>query len=176
MLKRVRICSLSFSRDITDKTVGTLSQRITAQLHALHGLQTHLEGIRDYLGKVAAGKLPINHTILYQLQDILNLLPNLNLEDFTKAFAVKMNDQLLVVYLASLIRAVIALHNLIGNKVTNREAEAKEREGEKAKKDGEKAKKEGKKEGEGKDRKKEDGGSKKDSGSTKDTAKPKPAK
>ena len=139
-----------------------------------------MEGIRDYLGKVASGKLPINHTILYQLQDIFNLLPNLNLEGFTKAFAVKMNDQLLVVYLASLIRSVIALHNLIGNKVTNREAErqeGKEREAEKARKDGDKAKKEGK------DKKKEDGGGKKDGtkdgSGTKDASskdKPKPAK
>ena len=78
-------------------------------------------------------KLPINHQILYQLQDIFNLLPNLNLEEFTKSFAVKTNDQLLIVYVASLIRSVIALHNLIGNKVANREAERLEKEGEKKK-------------------------------------------
>ena len=82
------------------------------------------------------GKLPINHIILYQLQDIFNLLPNLNLEEFTRAFAVKMNDQLLLVYLASLIRSVIALHNLIGNKIANREAEKHDGKKE-AKKDGE---------------------------------------
>ena len=120
------------SRDIQDKTVGTLSQRISGQLLSLHGLQTHLEGIRDYLQKVANRKLPINHQILYHLQDIFNLLPNLNLEEFTKAFAVKTNDQLLVVYLASLIRSVIALHNLIGNKIANHKAEMRlEKEGDK---------------------------------------------
>lgn len=31
--------------------------------------------------------------------------------------AVKTNDQMLVIYLSSLIRSVIALHNLINNKV-----------------------------------------------------------
>ena len=113
--------------------MGTLSQRIAGQIHSLQGLQTHLEGIRDYLEKVAMKKLPINHQILYQLQDIFNLLPNLNLEEFTKSFAVKTNDQLLIVYVASLIRSVIALHNLIGNKVANREAEKLEKEGEKKK-------------------------------------------
>ncbi len=133
-------------RDIQDKTVGTLSQRITGQVHSLHGLQTHLEGIRDYLEKVALGKLPINHAILYQLQDIFNLLPNLNIEEFTKAFAVKMNDQLLVVYVASLIRSVIALHNLIGNKIANHEAERQEGRDRDTKKEKEK---EAKKEGEG---------------------------
>lgn len=141
-------CTCTFSsscRDIQDKTVGTLSQRIAGQIHSLQGLQTHLEGIRDYLEKVAMKKLPINHQILYQLQDIFNLLPNLNLEEFTKSFAVKTNDQLLIVYVASLIRSVIALHNLIGNKVANREAEKLEKEGEK-KKEELKAKKEKEKE------------------------------
>ena len=97
---------------------------------------------------MATKKLPINHQILYQLQDIFNLLPNLNLEEFTRSFAVKTNDQLLVVYVASLIRSVIALHNLIGNKMANREAERQEKEGEK-KKEELKAKKEKEKEAAG---------------------------
>ena len=126
--------------------MGTLSQRISSQLQSLQGLQKHLEHIRDYLQKVVSGKLPMNHTILYQLQDIFNLLPNLHLEEFTTSFAVKTNDQLLLVYLASLIRSVLALHNLIGNKVSNSEAERK---------DGEKAG--GKKDTEGKESEKKAG-------------------
>ena len=38
-------------------------------------------------------------------------------------FQVNTNDQMLVMYIASLIRSVIALHNLINNKLTNKEAE-----------------------------------------------------
>lgn len=106
--------------------MGTLSQQITSQVTSLQGLLNHLEGIRTYLELVATKRLPINHTILYLLQDIFNLLPNLNVDEFSKAFIVKTNDQLLVVYLASLIRAVIALHELIQNKVANREAERQE--------------------------------------------------
>lgn len=60
-------------------------------------------------------------------------------QDFTKAFYLKTNDQMLVVYLASLIRSVVALHNLINNKISNRDAEKKEgqekEEGKKEKKD-----------------------------------------
>ena len=127
-------------RDIQDKTVGTLSQRISGQLQSLYGLQTHLAGIKEYLLKVSKGKLPINHQILYQLQDVFNLLPNLNIEEFTQSFAVKTNDQLLMVYIASLIRSVIALDNLISNKLVISEAE---KEGEKRKEDHKSKKTEG---------------------------------
>lgn len=113
-------------RDIKNLTAGTLSQRITNQLLSLKGLNSRLQDIRDYLDKVATGKLPVNHTIIYQLQDVFNLLPNLSLEEFVKSLSVKTNDQMLVVYVASLVRAVIALHNLINNKVANRDAERDE--------------------------------------------------
>lgn len=66
-------------RDIKDTTVGTLSQRITNQVHGLKGLNSKLLDIRSYLERVAAGKMPINHQIIYQLQDVFNLLPDVNL-------------------------------------------------------------------------------------------------
>lgn len=110
-------------RDIKDASVGTLSTRVTDQLHSLKGLHSRLEEISLYLGKVNQGTLPINHQIVYNLQDIFNLLPNLDIPEFVKAFSVKTNDQLLVVYLSSLVRAVIALHNLINNKIENMKGE-----------------------------------------------------
>ena len=69
------------------------------------------------LPQVVAGVLPINHEIIHNLQDIFNLLPNLNVQSLVTSFSVNANDQLMVLYLASLIRSVIALHNLINNKV-----------------------------------------------------------
>lgn len=48
---------------------------------------------------------------------------------------VKTNDQMLVVYLASLVRSIIALHNLINNKLTNRDAEEGKKDESKEKKE-----------------------------------------
>lgn len=110
-------------RDIHNVTVGTLSQRITNQLQGVKGLGEKLLEIKNYLDKVSCGALPINHAIIYNLQDIFNLLPDVNLGEFSKAFYLKTNDQMLIVYLSCLIRSVIALHNLINNKVKTREAE-----------------------------------------------------
>ncbi|CCF54699.1 hypothetical protein NDA11_001866 [Ustilago hordei] len=112
-------------RDIRDTTaVGTLSTRVSSQLSSLRGLQSRLLEIRDYLQAVVEGKLPVNHQIIYDLQDIFNLLPDLDKNsEAAKSFAVDNNDRLLVVYLSSLIRAVIALHGLISNRRENEKGE-----------------------------------------------------
>ncbi|KAH9447445.1 hypothetical protein Pst134EA_029481 [Puccinia striiformis f. sp. tritici] len=114
-------------RDIKDLSTGTLSTRVTGRLNSLRALQARLGEISEYLEGVLAGKLPVNHQIIYNLQDIFNLLPNVDLSppsstganDRSKPLTVVTNDQLLVVYLSSLIRAVIALHGLVNNKLEN---------------------------------------------------------
>ena len=59
---------------------------------------------------------------------------------------------MLVVYLAALVRSIIALHNLINNKLTNRESEKKEIS---SKKDESKEKKDKEKDSKDKDKEKE---------------------
>ncbi|KAG8961463.1 proteasome regulatory particle subunit [Tulasnella sp. 419] len=110
-------------RDIKHSTTTTLSTRVSEQLASLRGLQSRILEIRDYLRSVARGDLPINHQIIYHLQDALNLLPDLEDPTKTKAFTTDTNDQLLVVYLSSLLRSVIALHALVDNKAENGKAE-----------------------------------------------------
>jgi 26S proteasome regulatory subunit N8 len=108
-------------RDVKNLSVGTLSSRVTDQLSSLRGLSTRLGDIKEYLEQVVAGTLPVNHQIIYNLQDIFNLLPNLDAaargfddaDGGKRPFTVATNDQLLVMYLSSLIRAVIALHDLV---------------------------------------------------------------
>ena len=146
-------------RDIKDTTLGTLSQRVTNQLMGLKGLNSQIRQIRNYLDQVVAGKLPINHNIIYLLQDIFNLLPDSTSESFIKSSFVKTNDQMLVVYLASLVRSVVALHNLINNKITNRDTEKKESQSKDTKKDA----KDGSKDDKEKDGKEAKDGEKKDS-------------
>ncbi|KAF9651498.1 Mov34-domain-containing protein [Thelephora ganbajun] len=127
-------------RDIKDSTTTTLSTRVAEQLASLRGLQSRLTDIRNYLQDVARGKMPVNHQIVYNLQDALNLLPDLNNSVITQSFSSTTNDELLVVYLSSLMRAVIALHALVDNKATIGGAELEESEEKKEKKEGEKEK------------------------------------
>ncbi|CAO1632895.1 unnamed protein product [Parajaminaea phylloscopi] len=109
-------------RDIRDTTqVGTLSERVGNQVAALKGLHSRLREIALYLDDVLAGKLPLNHQIVYKLQDCFNLLPDLDSEDMKRAMSHAQNDQSLVVYLSSLIRGVVALHALVDNRKANAE-------------------------------------------------------
>ena len=57
---------------------------------------------------------------------MFNLLPDVTRPDLVNSLSVKTNDQMLVVYLASLVRSIIALHNLINNKLSNTDAERRE--------------------------------------------------
>jgi len=118
-------------RDIKDSTTTTLATRVTEQLSSLRGLQSRVSDIQKYLVEVAAGTMPVNHQIIYHLQDALNLLPDLTDPSTTQSFASSTNDQMLVVYLSSLLRAVIALHALVDNKTTIGKAELEEGEKEK---------------------------------------------
>jgi len=82
--------------------------------------------------------MPVNHQIIYNLQDALNLLPDLNNSVLTQSFSSTTNDELLVVYLSSLMRAVIALHTLVDNKASIGRAELGESEEKEEKAEGEK--------------------------------------
>ncbi|KAI9445907.1 JAB1/Mov34/MPN/PAD-1 ubiquitin protease-domain-containing protein [Lactarius indigo] len=84
-------------RDIKDSTTTTLATRVSEQLAATSSTSR-------------AGAAPVNHQVVYLLQDAFNLLPDLADPALTTGFASTTNDALLVVYLSSLLRAVIALH------------------------------------------------------------------
>lgn len=157
-------------RDIRDVAAGTLSTRITSQLQSLQGLHLRLQDIGRYLQKVLDGDLPVNHAILGNLQDVFNLLPNLSTPksnskdlpsvngvvnasvgvsggttentELARAMSIKTNDQLMAIYLSSLIRAITAFHDLIENKIQNKRTQ----EDEDARKDEDKKDKEIKKE------------------------------
>jgi len=105
-------------RDIRDTTaMDSLTARVAQQLASLYGLHRRLMDIRDYLMAVTRGEMPVNHEIVYELQNIFNFLPDLDNPETARSFRVTNNDRLLLVYLSSLIRSVIALHALVNNRL-----------------------------------------------------------
>ena len=114
-------------RDLRDTTTTSLAEEVSAKMTSLKGLEKRLRQIHTYLSNVADGRIPPNPQIIYNIQDMFNLAPNLKVEQLVRSFAVKNNDNMLVIYLSSLVRAIIALNNLIDNKIMNNKAEARER-------------------------------------------------
>eukprot|EP00536_Pseudo-nitzschia_multiseries_P011604 jgi/Psemu1/206303/e_gw1.405.33.1 len=104
-------------RDINDPTVSTVASLIKGKIAGLATLAEKLVECKDYLEACVRGDQKVNPDIVANLQNILNLLPNLNTEEMVRSILIKTNDMQLAIYLAALIRSVIALHDLINNRI-----------------------------------------------------------
>ena len=115
----------------------------------MSALTEKLVEMKDYLEAVVEGRMKANQEIVANMQTILNLLPNLNVDELVKSMLIKTNDMHMVIYLSALIRSVIALHDLVNNKIKYNLEGSEEVEDKKAAAD---------KGGKGEEEKKEDDG------------------
>lgn len=125
-------------RDIKNASASTLAVRVGDKISALKGLNERLKDIAKYLHDVVAGKLPVNKEILYQLQEIFNLLPDQDSQELVQSFTMETNDMMLALYVGGMLRSTVALHNLINNKIKNRKLKEQKNDGNKKKKEEEK--------------------------------------
>jgi 26S proteasome regulatory subunit N8 len=132
-------------KDINDPNrIGSASKIINDKEQSLKALIKKLTEIKEYLTKVISGKIPVNAQIIYNIQEIFNLLPNFDIESLIKAMSIQTNNNYLVLYLSWLVKTVVALHKLINNKIAIKEEEnlakenLKKEEEEKKKKEKEK--------------------------------------
>eukprot|EP00932_Pfiesteria_piscicida_P016783 SRR837773.3691.p2 GENE.SRR837773.3691~~SRR837773.3691.p2 ORF type:complete len:266 (+),score=174.90 SRR837773.3691:47-799(+) len=134
-------------RDIKNASASTLAVRVGDKISALKALTARLKDISSYLQEVVKGNLPMNKEIIYQLQEIFNLLPDQDSDELVRSLAMESNDMMLALYLGSMLRSTVALHTLINNKIKNKKLkeqksednkkakEEKSKEAEKAKED-----------------------------------------
>ncbi|CAD7950628.1 unnamed protein product [Amoebophrya sp. A25] len=137
-------------RDISNRATSTLAAKVGDKSRALKTLIGKLGEIKEYLQLVHDGKYPYNAAILEKLQNIFNDLPEIaDAPDMVEYCAHESNDQYLGIYVGTVLRSILALHNLVQNKIHSKkfreeqaeEAEKKKAEKEKAEK--EKAEKDG---------------------------------
>lgn len=56
---------------------------------------------------------------------MIYLMPNLNSEEFKEAYTIKNNDLSFSIYVGNVVRSIIALHDLINNKLEIKDKENK---------------------------------------------------
>jgi 26S proteasome regulatory subunit N8 len=125
-------------RDINDPTISTVASLIQSKLSGLVTLAEKLVQASEYLTACQAQGITANPTIVANLQTIWNLLPNLD-DAAVRSMMVKTNDMHMAIYLGALIRSVMALHDLVNNKIRhgvgNDELENGDDDGEEKKED-----------------------------------------
>jgi len=141
-------------RDMKTFSSSSLATRVQEKTTSLKCLVDKIKMLSEYLAAVQSGKLPANHAIIANIQDIFNRLPDTASEEVIKAFAIGTNDMALALYIANLLRTTIALHNLINTKIPKEETPEEKKKREKEEKE-KKEKEEKEKENE-KDEKKEE--------------------
>jgi len=67
--------------------------------------------INEYLQKIENGTVFPNNQIIFNLQEILNMMPKLDEDKKLKAFQSKTNDNYFTIYVSSIVRSIIALHD-----------------------------------------------------------------
>jgi len=113
-------------RDLRNASTSTLATQVGDKLAALKRFVSKLKDIAEYLQDVVEGKLHPHPKILYNLQSMFNLLPDLDRNNLHQAFSLHNNDTMLAMYLGSVVRSIMALHDVINNKLDNkRKAEEK---------------------------------------------------
>ena len=143
-------------KDINDPNrVGSVSKIINDKEQSLRALIKKLTEIKTYLSNVIGGKIPVNSQVIYNIQEIFNLLPNFDNESIIKAMSIQTNNNYLVLYLSWLAKTVVALHKLINNKIAIKEEENMAKENDKKEKEKKEKEKENEKDKK-KDNKKED--------------------
>ena len=111
-------------KDINDPNrIGSASKIINDKEQSLRALIKKLVDIKTYLINIISGKIPVNAQIIYNIQEIFNLLPNFDTESLIKAMSIQTNNNYLVLYLSWLVKTVVALHKLINNKIAIKEEE-----------------------------------------------------
>jgi len=107
-------------RDVQDQEhVPTLTEELRQKKTGLAILKERVQLIRKYLVEVKEGKMPINQDILYLLQELFNIMPDVNNPTLKASIIKTNNDQTLSIYVASIVQAVLSLDQVITNRAEN---------------------------------------------------------
>ncbi|KAA6356874.1 MAG: hypothetical protein EZS28_047599, partial [Streblomastix strix] len=104
-------------RGVLDAHRTSLAAQIESRNKSFGIFAAHVGKAQRYLEGVLSGELPVNQQILSLIQEIFNLIPDLDQPQLKKGMIAQTNDNALVLLQANLVRTMLALDNLIENKI-----------------------------------------------------------
>lgn len=115
-------------REIKDLNMDTLQMKLNNKAASLLALERKIATISKYLEDVLGGKRKQDPQIMMVLHEIVSRLPRVMSEQFKKVLSENVNDNYMALYTSSLVKGVVSIHNLLNNRIKNREEQKAEEE------------------------------------------------
>ncbi len=110
-------------RDISDSSKSSINKIVNDKATSIKALVQRLMEIRAYLNNVINKRIQPNPTIINNIQEIFNFLPNFETDEIIKSLSNETNNSYLALYLGWLVKSITSLHKLINNKIMLKEEE-----------------------------------------------------
>ena len=115
-------------REIRDLDMDSLRTRLSQKVTSLLALEKKVALITNYLDEVVAGRRKSDKQINLTLHEIMSRLPKLMSPELRAAMSARMNDNYLSIYVTSLVKGVISIHQLLNNRIKALEEREKTKE------------------------------------------------
>jgi len=109
-------------RYIKDPSVSDLTTNIEQKFKGIGNLREQIETMSQYLDKASKNLIVTNNEVIFNIQKIWHMIPELKFLDQKKSLLnSKFNDNSLMMYIASLTRAISGVNSLIENKIATKD-------------------------------------------------------
>jgi 26S proteasome regulatory subunit N8 len=104
-------------REIKDLNMDSLHAKLSNKVTSLLALEKKIATISNYIGDVLEGRRKQDRQITLTLHEIMSKLPKIMNEEFKAVMSLRMNDNYMSLYVTSLVKGVISIHQLLNNRI-----------------------------------------------------------
>ena len=104
-------------RELKDLNMDSLQNKLNNKVQSLVALRGKIQIISKYLEDVSTGRRKQDQQIIFALQRIMAKLPKVVSAEMKHALAAKVNENYLNLYISGIVKSVVAIHNLLNNRI-----------------------------------------------------------
>lgn len=115
-------------REIKDLNMDTLQMKLNTRAASLLALEQKVATISKYLEDVLSGRRKQDPQIMLTLHEVVSRLPRVMSDQFKRVLSENVNNNYLSLYTSGLVKGVVSIHNLLNNRIKNKEEQKAEDE------------------------------------------------